>query len=74
MGEALYFYFLIVSTKDNTTEQKRINEVLSWSPVRVELPSDLAVGLTPGIAETGIAFTTQAFNFRLRSSSSSPSS
>ena len=57
-AEALYFYFLIVATKDNTTEQKRINEVLSWSPVRVELPSDLAVGLTPGIAETGIAYYT----------------
>ena len=58
VAEALYFYFLFVATKDNTTEQQRINEVLSWSPVRVELPSDLAVGLTPGIAETGIAYYT----------------
>ena len=58
VAEALYFYFLFVATKDNTTEQQRINEVLSWSPIRVELPSDLAVGLTPGIAETGVAYYT----------------
>ena len=58
VAEALYFYFLFVATKDNTTELQRINEVLSWSPIRVELPSDLAVGLTPGIAETGIAYYT----------------
>ncbi len=59
MAEALYFYFLIVSTKDSANEQKTINEVLSWSPAPVEIPSDLIAGLTPGIAKPGPFFDIQ---------------
>ena len=59
MAEALYFYFLTVSTKDSANEAKRINEVLSWSPAPVEIPSDLIAGLTPGIATPGPFFDIQ---------------
>ena len=58
MGEALYFYFLIVSTKDSTNEQGVINTVLGWSPTPVAISPDLVAGLTPGIASPGVAFHT----------------
>ncbi len=56
MGEALYIYFLIVSTKDSANEAKTINEVLSWSPDPVKIPPDLVAGLTPGIVNPGPFF------------------
>ena len=56
MGEALYFYFLIVATKNSTREQQVINRVLSWSPSPVSIPPDLIAGLTPGIADPGRDF------------------
>ena len=56
MGEALYFYFLIVSTRDSTDEQRVIDTVLGWSPSPVEIPPDLIAGLTPGITGTGQHF------------------
>ena len=56
MGEALYFYFLIVSSKDSTAEEQRINEVLSWSPAPVKIPPDLIASLTPGIVKPGPFF------------------
>ncbi len=56
MGEALYFYFLIVSTRDSTDEQSVIDAVLGWSPSPVEIPPDLIAGLTPGITGTGQHF------------------
>ncbi len=56
LGEALYFYFLIVSTKSSTDEQKRIEEVLGLSPSPVEIPPDLVAALTPGIADPGVIF------------------
>ena len=56
MGEALYIYFLIVSTKDIANEAKTINEVLSWSPDPVKIPPDLVAGLTPGIVNPGPFF------------------
>ena len=58
MGEVLYVYFLIVAAKDSANEQKRIIEVLSWSPAPVEIPSDLVAGLTPGLATPGHFFHT----------------
>ncbi len=58
MGEVLYFYFLIVSTKESAAEEQRINEVLSWSPDPVKIPPDLIVGLTPGIVRPGPFFFT----------------
>ena len=58
MGEALYFYFLIVSTRDSSDEQRVIDTVLGWSPSPVEIPPDLIAGLTPGITGTGQHFHT----------------
>ena len=56
MGEALYFYFLIVSTKNSADEEVRINDVLNLSPSPVTIPSELAAALTPGIANPGQYF------------------
>ena len=53
MGEALFFHFLIVSTKNSTHEQQVIDRVLGWSRSPVSIPSDLTVGLTPGIVNPG---------------------
>ena len=53
MGEALFFHFLIVSTKNSTREQQVIDRVLGWSPSAVSIPSDLVASLTPGIANPG---------------------
>ena len=58
MGEALYFYFLIVSTKNSANEQRVIDSVLEWSPSPVAIPSDLIAGLTPGIVHPGQGFHT----------------
>ena len=56
MGEALYVYFLIVTTKNSSAEQKRIDDVLGLSPQPVATPPDLAAALTPGIANPGAFF------------------
>ena len=56
MGEALFFHFLIVSTKNSTREQQVIDRVLGWSPSAVSIPSDLVASLTPGIANPGHNF------------------
>ena len=56
IGEALYFYFLIVSTKNSTNEQGVINKVLGWSPNPVVIPQDLVTCLIPGIANPGQMF------------------
>ena len=56
MGEALYFYFLIVSTRDSSDEEQRINGVLELSPTPVAIPPDLVGGLTPGICNPGQSF------------------
>ena len=58
MGETLYFYFLIVTTKNSANEQRVIDRVLQWSPSPVEIPSDLVAGLTPGIVHPGQRFHT----------------
>ena len=56
MGEALYFYFLIVSTKDSIDEERVINTVLRWSPTPVVIPKVLVAGLVPGIGNPGQMF------------------
>ena len=56
MGEALYFHFLIVSTKNSANEKGVIETVLNWSPFPVSIPPDLAAALTPGIASPGQSF------------------
>ena len=57
MGEALYFYFLIVQTTDSGEEQQRIDTVLGWSPAPpVTIPQELVDGLTPGITYPGQSF------------------
>ena len=58
MGEALYFYFLIVYARDSANEQRVIDTVLGWSPTPTPIPRDLVAGLTPGIASPGVAFHT----------------
>ena len=56
MGETLYFYFLVVSTKNSTNEQRVIGQVLGWSPSPVSIPPALVAGLTPGIVNPGQNF------------------
>ena len=56
MAEALYVYFLIVSTSDSTDEVQQIATILSWSPQPVDIPPELVAGLTPGIANPGVGF------------------
>ena len=58
IGEALYFYFLIVYARDSSNEQRVIDTVLGWSPTPTPIPRDLVAGLTPGIASPGVAFHT----------------
>ena len=56
MAEALYVYFLIVSTTDSSDEEKQIRTILGWSPRPVDIPPELVAGLTPGIATPGVGF------------------
>ena len=56
MGEVLYVYFLIVTTKNSIGEQRRINEVLGLSQHPVEIPQDLIASLTPGLVNPGQNF------------------
>ena len=58
MGEALYVYFLIVSTKSSANKQREIDLVPGWSPTPLVTPPDLVAGLTPGIATPAWAFHT----------------
>ncbi len=56
MAEALYVYFLIVSTQSAAAEARVINTVLAWSPKRVVIPDKLVAALTPGICTPGQFF------------------
>ena len=56
VGEALYFYFLIVSTKNSADEQQVIDTVLGWAPAPAVIPPHLVAALTPGIAGPGQQF------------------
>ena len=58
MGEVLYLYFLIVTTKNSATQQRVIDTVLGWSPSPIAIPPDLVAGLTPGITNPGPYFHT----------------
>ena len=58
MGEVLYFYFLIVTTRNSANEQLAIDTVLGWSPSPAEIPQELVASLTPGIASPGQYFHT----------------
>ena len=56
MGELLFFYFLIVSTRNSTNEQRVINQVLEWSPTPISVPGELVDALTPGLVNPGQNF------------------
>ena len=56
MAEALYVYFLIVSTQSAASEARVINTVLAWSPEPVTMPEKLVAALTPGICTPGPFF------------------
>ena len=58
MGEALFFYFLIVETTNSADERRVIDTVLSWSPSPAAIPEGLIAGLTPGITIPGVFFHT----------------
>ena len=58
MGEVIYFYFLIVFTKNSVNEQRVIDAVLGLSPSPVAIPPELVASLTPGIANPGQYFHT----------------
>ena len=58
MAEVLYVHFLIVSTADSADEEERVKRILNWSPEPVSVPSELVAGLSPGLANPGIAFHT----------------
>ena len=58
MAEAVYVTYLIVWTgaTSRVAKQRRINQVLRWSPTPVSIPDGLADGLEPGIAHPGAFF------------------
>ena len=58
MAEVLYVHFLIVSTTDSADEEERLRRILNWSSEPVTVPAELVAGLTPGLANPGIAFHT----------------
>ncbi len=58
VAEALYFYFLIVATKDSGDEVQAIDTILGWSSSPVAIGQQFVDGLTPGIANPGVFFHT----------------
>ena len=58
MGEVLYAHFLIISREGMRSDTKvgHINGTIKWSGQQVAIPDDLVVGLTPGIARIGRAY------------------
>ena len=57
MGEVLYFHFLIIlsGAMRRDTKEDRINRVLGWSERQIDIPAELAAGLTPGMVNIGQA-------------------
>ena len=57
MGEVLYVHFLIIwrGSMRRDTKENRINQVLGWSEQQMEIPTELAAGLAPGIPHIGQA-------------------
>ena len=60
MGEVLYFYFLIVTTKNSADEQRVIDTVLGWSPSPVEVPAGTRCRPYAGHCPHGTAFRGQS--------------
>ena len=56
MAEVLYVHFLIVSRKNSTRQQEQLDRILGRSPEPVAVPSELAAGLVPGLANPGRGF------------------
>ncbi len=58
MAEAVYVTYLIVwkGATGRVAKQRRINQVLKWSPTSVAIPDELIDGLEPGIAHPGAFF------------------
>ena len=57
MGEVLYLHFLIIWREDmrRDTKESRIGQVLGWSGQQIEIPAEVAAGLTSGIVRIGQA-------------------
>ena len=55
-GEALYFHYLVRRSKSTANKLQRINMALGWSSAPVQIPAELADGLTPGILNPGQLF------------------
>ena len=58
MAEVLYVHFLIVRTTDSNNQEEQTKRILNWAPEPVALPAKLVAGLTPGLANPGMAFHT----------------
>ena len=58
MGEVLYAHYLIIwrGGMRSDTKVRHINETIGWSGQQVSIPDDHVVGLTPGIARIGQAY------------------
>ena len=56
VGEVLYFHFLVVTTKNSTGKQSRINDVLEMSAAPVQIPENLVASLKPGLVNPGQNF------------------
>jgi 5-methylcytosine-specific restriction protein B len=57
-GELLFVHFLIASNIGGDAKRRLINEVLSWSSSKVDIPADLNSALDHGLVDTGVAFNT----------------
>jgi 5-methylcytosine-specific restriction protein B len=57
-GELLFVHFLIASNIGGEAKRRLINEVLSWSSSKVDIPADLDSALEHGLVDTGVAFNT----------------
>ena len=55
-GEALYFHYLVRRSKSTANKLRQINMALGWSSAPVQIPTELADGLTPGILNPGQLF------------------
>jgi hypothetical protein len=58
-AELLYVHFLVADDISGAHKRTLVDTVLSWSPDRVQIPTDLAAALEHGIAAVGVAFKTR---------------
>lgn len=61
-AEAIYFYFLMVSSVRGETKRALVDQVLSWMSAPAAMPLDLAQALEDGLASAGIAFHTHRWH------------